>query len=191
VPAALLLACLTLLAASCSPANKCGGALYYDPENISCRPCPTGARFEAGTCICPDGAPFRNHRCVAPEPADAGAQPDAAVSEACQSYCDFVQNCLANNAFAQSVVPDVISTLQADCADTCAAVGGDGALAVCIAEGRDAAACAEDDTQTGLTGSIMLLAQCSREHVDDPLRPVICGGLQASSLVSSRIDFCN
>jgi hypothetical protein len=106
-----------------------------------------------------------------------------------------VNSCLAENEFAQSVVASVISGLRADtpdvCASACAAVGGDGELAGCIADGRDAAACLGDDSQQGLRGAIMLLAQCSRAHADDPLRPLICAGLLESALVAEQIDFCN
>jgi hypothetical protein len=138
---------------------------------------------------------FENHRCVVNQAADAGPGPDAAVSAECEAYCDFVNVCLAENEFAQSAIPSVITGLRADapaaCASACAAVGGDGVLASCIADGRDDAACVGDDSQDGLRGAIMLLAQCSRAHSEDPLRPVICVGLLESTLVANQIDFCN
>jgi hypothetical protein len=106
-----------------------------------------------------------------------------------------VNACLAENDLAQSVIPAVIAGLRADsigaCANACAAAGGEGALASCIAEGRDDAACVGDDTQNGLRGSIMLLSQCSRAHPQDPLRLLICEGLLQSPLVAEQIDYCD
>ena len=185
---AQLITSLTLLCvlAACEPKHKCGGALYYDAENVSCRPCPSGARFDDGTCVCSAGAVFMNHRCVS-----SGAPVDAAVSPSCEAYCDFVNVCLAESDFATGVVPAVVDRLHAQCASDCAAVGGDGALAACIADGSDAAGCADNDSQDGLRATITLLAQCSRAHADDPLRQVICMGLLESSLVANQIDFCD
>jgi hypothetical protein len=187
-----------LLSVSCSPSTKCGGALYFDPDNVSCRPCPTNARLEGGTCVCPSGLEFRNHQCVGASDAAAEQDEDAGApraSAACIGYCDFIRVCLADNALAAAAVPAVITGLHADaadeCARECAAAGGDGALAACAEAGREAAACAGDDTQVGLQSALMLIADCAHAHMDDPLLPPICEALRQSTLVSSRIDFCD
>jgi hypothetical protein len=199
VPARLL-TCLTLLGAlstACSPENKCGGALYFDAENVSCRPCPSDARFEAGSCVCQNDRVFENHRCVARDGAvdDVDAAVDPALVQPCQDYCAFINVCLAENDLAVSAVPTVIAGLHADapveCASACAAAGGEGALATCVASGREDAACEGDDTPDGLRGALQLMADCAHAHMADPLLPVICAGLTQSPLVKDQIDFCD
>jgi hypothetical protein len=196
---------LLFVSMSCSPSPKCGGKFYYDSVNGTCRPCPMGATFEAGSCTCGDERVFRHNRCELPDGGmsaaddDAGSDHDAAAAaDGCGQYCDFIHVCLGDNTLAAAVLPDVISTLHADdptaCSQSCreASTGSTPSpLASCIQAGRDSAQCAGDTSSTGLMHGIMLLAQCSRQNPDDPLRALICHGLTQSPTVASQLDFCD
>jgi hypothetical protein len=81
--------------------------------------------------------------------------------------------------------------MPTECLAACAADGGEGELATCVAEGREAAACEGESSQAGLRAAITLLSDCAHAHPDDPLRSVICEGLVQSELVKSQIDFCD
>jgi hypothetical protein len=192
------------MSASCAPSRKCGGELYYDAVNGTCRPCPSNARFQAGTCVCNDERVFQDHRCQLPDgampvPGDDDAGSDraaAAAADGCSRYCDFIHVCLGGNTLATNFLPDLITGLHADdtaaCAQRCGrAESAPSPIAACVEAGRDAAKCAGDTTQTGLQNSIMLLAQCSRASPGDPLRQLICDGLTQSPQVASQLDFCD
>jgi hypothetical protein len=189
-----LLAALALACAGCSPQPRCGGALYFDPQNVSCRPCPKDATFRDGTCECSGGRVFQDHRCALPDGATPEPPPDAGAANSCSAYCDFIRDCLADNALAAGALPEVISALHADDAAACRSSCADASaspLGACIEAGSHTAACAGDGTQTGLRNAITLLADCSRAHADDPLRSIICNGLRQSPLVASQLDFCD
>jgi hypothetical protein len=201
------LSLLLLMGVSCAPSTKCGGELYYDAVMGTCRPCPSNARFAAGTCVCNDERVFTNHRCelrdgsmpAGDDDGGAGANGDAApAADGCSSYCDFIHVCLGGNTLATNFLPEVISGLHADdptaCTQSCDRAESGSApspLATCVEAGRNAAMCAGDTTQTGLQNSIMLLAQCSRSNSSDPLRKLICDGLTKSAQVASNLDFCD
>lgn len=196
----LLVLLLAAAAIGCNPEPRCGGELYFDPDNVSCRPCPKDATLEHGTCVCNDGKTFVEHRCVLPDGGTPALAPDAgAEANSCNAYCDFVKQCLADNTLAASALPEVITGLHADepatCAASCGTARGEdqeaSPLARCVEDGREAAQCAGDTTQTGLRSALMLLGQCARANMSDPLRGLICMGLKQSTLVSSQIDFCD
>jgi hypothetical protein len=188
-----------LLSAGCEPTHKCGGQLYYDPINSSCRPCPKNARFEAGSCVCPEAQRFVEHRCIAasqandPEQGDAGGI-EGSAALGCTTYCDFVKQCFADNELVRSALQDVLEGLYADMSEACVrrcsgASGAEQPIARCLEERRAEAAC-EASGQEGLKGAITLMAECCRGNPEDPLRGQICEGLTSSPLVAEQIDFC-
>jgi hypothetical protein len=191
-----------LTSASCAPSTKCGGELYYDSVMGTCRPCPTNARFEAGTCVCNDDRVFTNHRCdlrdgAMPAADDDAGSTGAGAADGCSQYCDFIHICLGGNTLATNFLPQVIAGLHADdpmaCAQSCDRAESHDAspLAACVEAGRNTAMCAGDSTQTGLQNGITLLAQCARANPTHPLRTLICEGLTQSEQVASNLDFCD
>ena len=191
-----ILTAVGLALVACEPAEKCSGDLYFDGRN--CRPCPDDASFENGSCVCDDDARyrFRNHRCelrpgVEPEPeVDAGAP-------SCDDYCGFATSCIGGNAIVMAALSDIVDGLHANdpaecrsaCEDDSSADGGDEVLA-CFRAGRDAADCADDDTQAGITRAFTLVRECCAGK-SGGLCASICETLLANELVSPMIEFCD
>jgi hypothetical protein len=193
----------------CAPKEKCGGVHYYDPDTVSCRPCPKTATFKDGTCECKDPLyTFANNKCVLmdgavpEEPEDSGPPPDSGMTTGstpnCGSYCEFAKVCIGDNTLAQAALSDIVKGLHADdpaaCKSSCESdLGGDGSgdpVIACIDAGQEAAACAGNSTQAGLAGGITLLGDCCRPHMTNGLCKSICKTMKANALISSMVDFC-
>jgi hypothetical protein len=206
---------LFAIASSCAPEDKCGGGQFYDRTSGVCFPCPMNATFKNGTCKCKDSDyEFKNRTCVRrpgvmDEPVDAGASSDSSTPEdssmstpsgpVCGDYCGFANSCLGKNVLATSALPSVITGLHADdpkaCKDNCEReLGNDGSgdpAIACIEAGREAAMCANQSTQQGLIGALMLVGDCCRPRKGNALCKSICVPLKAEPLTSSMIDFCD
>jgi hypothetical protein len=197
---------LGVVCTACDPQPRCGGVLYYDPVTTNCVACPKDAPFKDGSCVCKDQYEFVNNKCVLMDGAvlpipDAGDEDSAASANAgsCNGYCEFTKQCFADNALAAAALNDLVTGLKASDTPACIAAcksdtGGDGSMdpvVACIEAGRTQAACANDDTQTGLGGAITLLGDCCRSKQSNKLCKSICAGFAASPLVKDRVDFCN
>jgi hypothetical protein len=196
-----------MVAGSCAPKQKCSGTQYYDPEVLTCRPCPKTATFKDGTCECKDPLfTFVNNKCmlmdgaVIEEPADAGGDTEGGMmsTATCADYCDFAKVCVGDNALAKAALSDIVKGLHADdpaaCTMSCEAdLGGDGSgdpVIACIEAGRAAAMCAGNSTQAGLAGGISLIGDCCRPHMTNGLCKSICKTMKANTIIASMVDFC-
>jgi hypothetical protein len=212
--AALVMLCA--IAGSCAPEDKCAGDRYYEKATALCFACPMDATFKNDTCKCKDSKyEFKNRRCVLKdgetvEPKDAGMKDAEMMSEddtgvsmpagpTCADYCGFVKACIGENMLAMAALPAIITGIHADdvaeCTESCQDdLGNDGSsdpVVACIASGQEAAMCAGDDTEGGLTAGLMLVGDCCKPHKSNALCKSICAPLKANPLTASRVDFCD
>jgi hypothetical protein len=200
----LMSSCVLLwLGVACNPTPRCLEGLYFDSASITCKPCPKGATVSDGTCRCGKDYEFVNNRCSLKDGAvplvdDAGADTDAAMSVSCSDYCVFVKTCFADNALAAATSQDILMSLNAAdpaaCTGSCMRdTGGDGSadpVVLCIAAGREAAACADDDTPVGLSSALELIRSCCASRKTAALCKSICKAFLPNPIVGPMSDFC-
>lgn len=186
---------------SCQPEEKCSGELYWDPVEYACRTCPKNATFKDGSCDCAEPYEFTKGVCVLRDGAVI-EEPDAGMmaggDASCATYCDFANVCIGENGLAMSALSDIVTGLHADnkaaCTNACMSdLGGDGAsdpVVACVEAGRDAAMCADMDSQEALGGAMMLVGDCCRTRPNNALCKSICKTLKANALVASMLDYC-
>jgi hypothetical protein len=207
-----MLICAALSA--CVPEDKCGGNLYYDSVNKTCRLCPKDANLKNDTCECKDSEnyEFVGYVCklkdgaTPPGTGAAGASGggggssggSAAVVGQCPDYCKLVSACVGENSLAQAVFKDVISSLHADDTSACKAscegtLDGDGSsdpVVQCLAGATykcpGDAMKAQDEFASGLTA----IGGCCGTNASNALCKEICKTLKANSTLSSRVEFC-
>jgi hypothetical protein len=186
------------LALGCEPDYRCTGELYYN--GVSCAYCPADAIFKDEACVCKDrDSVFENGVCTKSRDAASSMEDsDAAkAAEGCAEYCEFNRVCIAENSVSDGL-PEVVAGLHAsepaECTSACReTTGGDGSkdeVVLCILDGREAAACANEDTQKGLGNALTLLGTCCAERASEPLCQDICTALTSNSFLADMIDFC-
>lgn len=206
----LMLWIVFCVCAACAPEKKCSGDFVYKDDNLTCVPCPMGAKFKDGTCICPAGSEYVNFVCKkgspkgdagasdmedAGPPTDSGAKTGGGAT--CVDYCSFVNTCIGMNGLAPALgtlSADLHATDQAECKTSCQSdLGnkeqGNAALA-CMKTAGEKAMCKDPNPQNGLKAAFGVIEECCGTRGSDPLCKSICNTLTSNSVLGSMITFC-
>ena len=194
---------ISLLSLACDPVDACDPDQYFNGG--ACVACPQDAVSTGETCVCNDpAASFEGGRCRGPKApaADAAVDEDAGQEgthgAACDTYCDFLGACLAENPVVQGVAADVLEAagLQgsstSECVQTCLLGAGssDQQALECFGSASAVAACAGDTTLAGVEEALGIVDGCCQEHAQSQICTELCTDIAINPVALGMVPAC-